>query len=143
MSRPGFVAVVLGVLAMAASIADATSNLNLSKSNINRVAHSRAVGSGTATAILNELDLKQPANEAAVQDIVRKHVTGVKSARGQDLVIRVRPLAGGAKGWAVLILDDPAEEAEAAKLAGAGTGSTSPSNVRSGYDLKSGKSAIK
>ena len=143
MSRHRFVVGALGgLLLVAASIAYATSNLNLSKSNINRVVHPPTVKPTVAIAILTDMDKMLPtANEATVQEIVRKHLGGVKSSSGHDLIIRVRPAPGSQKGWAVLIMEDAADESEAARIAG--TGSAGPPNLRPGYDLKSSKGAPK
>jgi glycine betaine/choline ABC-type transport system substrate-binding protein len=136
------VCAMASLLLAAASIADATSNLNLSKSNINRVANTPKVPQPVVTGILGALDKLPPgANEAKVQEIVRKHLESVKSTGGQDFIIRVRPVAGSQNGWAVLILENAAEESEAAKLAGVGP--TAPHNLKSGYDVKSNKGAPK
>ena len=142
MSRHAFgVGAVVGLL-LAASISYATSNLNLSKSNINRVVHPPKVTTTVATAILTDLDKMLPtANEATVQEIARKHLGTFKSSSGHDLIIRVRPVAGPQKGWAVLIIEDAADENEAARIAG--TGPAGSKNLRPGYDLKSNKGSPK
>ena len=143
MSRRLFVAgALVGLLLALSSISYATSNLNLSKSNINRVVAPPKVSPTVATAILTDLDKMLPtANEATVQEIVRKHLGTVKSSSGHDLIIRVRPVPGPQKGWAVLIMEDAADESEAARIAG--TGPAGPHNLRPGYDLKSNKGSPK
>ena len=115
----------MAILLTATSIPYAASNLNLSKSNINVVVTDPdAANSAQATAILSEVDRLPPgADEAAVRKIVEKHVSGVKSARGGDLVIRVRPLPQNRR--AILILKNAGDE-EAALM-------------KAGYDLKSNK----
>ena len=142
MSRHRFVVCALGGLLAAASISYAAANLNLSKSNINRVAHSPKVSQAAVTGILGDLDkLPAGANEAKVQEIVRKHLERAKSKAVYEFVVRVRPVAGSPNGWAVLILEDAAHESEAAKLAGAGP--TGPQNLKSGYDIKANKGTPK
>ena len=143
MSRHVFVVGALGGLLLAATaISYAASNLNLSKSNVNRVVHPPTVKPTVATAILIDLDKMLPtANEGTVQEIVRRHLGTVKSSTGHDLIIRVRPVPGSQKGWAVLIMENAADESEAAKIAG--TGPAGPHNLRPGYDLKSNKGSPK
>ena len=136
------VGVLGGLLLASSSISYAASNLNLSKSNINRLVHPPTVKPTVATAIVMDLDKMLPtANEATVQEIVRKHLGTVKSSSGHDLIIRVRPVPGSQKGWAVLIMEDAADESEAARIAG--TGPAGPHNLRPGYDLKSNKASPK
>ena len=135
------VGALVGLL-LSASVSYAASNLNLSKSNINRVVHPPTVKPTVATAILIDLDKMLPtANEGTVQEIVRRHLGTVKSSSGHDLVIRVRPVPGPQKGWAVLIMEDAGDDSEAARIAG--TGPAAPHNLKSGYDVKSNKGSPK
>ncbi|HMH52232.1 MAG TPA: hypothetical protein VK548_18485 [Candidatus Acidoferrum sp.] len=115
----------MAILLTATSIPYATSNLNLSKSNVNVVvADPDAASAAQTTAILSEVDRLPPgADEAAVRKVVEKHVSAVKSARGGDLVIRVRALPQNRR--AILILKNAADE-EAALM-------------KAGYDLKQNK----
>ena len=133
--------VMTSLLLAVASMAYAASNLNLSKSNINLVVYPPKVTPTVATAILTDLDKLPPgANEATVQEIGRKHLGTVKSSSGHDLIIRVRPRSGPQKGWAVLIIEDAADENEAARIAGSGPAGP---HLKSGYDVKSNKGGPK
>jgi hypothetical protein len=110
------VGVMTSLLLTMASIAYASSNLNLSKSNINRLVHPPVVTPAQAAAILKELDqvkLGGAAEEATVRAIVQKHIGAVKSARGQNLIIIIRPADGPRKFRSILILENAADEAAA------------------------------
>ena len=74
MKRLFLVAVITGLVATMASISWASANLNLSKSNINKVAYDPAVVSPTqAAAILAKLDELGPGvNVAKLKEILSK-----------------------------------------------------------------------
>ena len=129
MSRHAFGVGALVGLLLAASISYATSNLNLSKSNINRVVHPPVVTPAVATAILTDLDKLPPgADEATIRATVHKHLGTLKSAHGGNLIIRVRPPGGAPKLRTILILENAADENEAA--------------MKAGYDIKANKRSI-
>jgi hypothetical protein len=121
------VGAMASLLVTTASISYAVSNLNLSKSNINRVVYPPAVTPSQATAILAELDKVPPgADEATIRAIVQKHLGAVKSARGQDLIIRVRPAGGAQKLRSILILENAADEPAAIAVSDEGASGPKP-----------------
>ena len=103
-------AVVLLLLAIA-PISWAGANLNLSKSNVNRVVYdAAAVTPAQAVAILKELDAFGPGvNEASVRKLLEKH--GAKA--GLIKKISVRPPERARKETLILLLSNPADEAQA------------------------------
>jgi hypothetical protein len=123
-----FVAMASLVMTIA-SLSYGATNLNSSKSNIYRLVYPPAVTPAQAAAILAELDKAKPkgnANEATVRAIVNKHIGAIKSARGQNLVIVVRPAAGPGKLTSVLLLESAADEAEALAVSDEGAGDPKP-----------------
>ena len=123
-----FVAVASLVMTIA-SLSDGASNLNSSKSNIYRLVYASPVTPAQATAILAELDRAKPrgdADEATVRAIVNKHIGAVKSARGANLVIVVRPAAGPQALTSVLLLESAADEAAALAVSDEGVGGKKP-----------------
>ena len=123
-----FVAVASLVMTIA-SLSDGASNLNSSKSNIYRLVYASPVTPAQATAILAELDRAKPrgdADEATVRAIVNKHISTVKSARGENLVIVVRPAGGTQKLKSILILENAADEAAAIAVSDEGAGGSKP-----------------
>jgi hypothetical protein len=131
------------LLLTTASISYAASNLNLSKSNINRVAHPPVVKKTVAEAILKDVDNLLPgADEATVLTTVQKQLRTVKSSSGHDLIIRVLRAPAPQK-WSILILENAADEAAA--LAVIDQGTPRPRSTigapagRSGYDVRSNK----
>jgi hypothetical protein len=128
-TRVSMIVAMTGVLMAAASFALGATNLNSSKSNIYRLVYPPAVTPAQAAAILAELDRSKPkgnADEAAVRAIVNKHVGAIKSARGQDLVIVVRPAAGPGKLTSVLLLESAGDEAAALAVSDEGAGGQKP-----------------
>ena len=71
MKRLVLVAAITSLVATMASISWATSNLNLSKSNINRVVYSEGMTSTQAAALVAELDKTPRVDEAAVRKILQ------------------------------------------------------------------------
>jgi hypothetical protein len=61
-----------------------------------------------------------------VRAIVQKHIGAIKSARGQSLVIVVRPAADPGKLAPVLLLENAADEAEALAVSDEGAGGQKP-----------------
>ena len=123
-----FVAVASLVVTIA-SLSYGASNLNLSKSNIYRLVYPPAVTSAQATAILAELDGVKPrgdADEATVRAVVQKHIGAIKSARGENLVIVVRPAGGPQKLKLILIPESAADEAAALAVSDEGAGGSKP-----------------
>ena len=115
------------VLVMAGPLSWAASNLNLSKSNVNRVVYPPALTPAAATAILADLDKLGPGtDEAAIRAVVQKHRG--KSAAGGNFIIRVLPPGGSPKLRTILILEHAGDEQAAA--------------IKAGYDLKANKQAV-
>ena len=127
MSRHVFVVGTLGgLLLAAASISCAGSNLNLSKSNVNRLVYPQGVTATTATTILSAVDKLPPgADDATIQATVKQHLGTLKSSHGGDLIIRVLPPGGSPKLRTILILEKTADQEAAA--------------MKAGYDLKANK----
>ena len=130
MSTRRFVAVAMGsVLVAMASLALGAANLNSSKSNIYRLVYPPAVTPAQAAAILAELEKAKPkgnADEATVRAIVNKHIGAIKSARGANLVIVVRPATGPQALTSVLLLESAADEAAALAVSDEGAGGKKP-----------------
>ena len=131
-----FLVTVLASVAVAiASLAHGAINLNSSKSNIYRLVYAPPVTPSQAAAILAELDRVKPkgdADEATVRAIVHKHIGAIKSARGENLVIIVRPAAGAQKLRSILILENAADEAAALAVSDEGAGGPKPVKGKSG-----------
>jgi hypothetical protein len=120
---------MVGLLATPASFVFGAANLNSSKSNIYRLVYPPTVTPAQAAAILAELDKAKPkgnADEAAVRALVNKHIGAIKSARGQDLVIVVRPAPGAGKLTSILLLESAADEAAALAVSDEGAGGQKP-----------------
>ena len=130
MRRDAFlVGAMASLLVTMALISYATSNLNLSKSNINRLVYPPVVTPAQASAILAEVDKVKPgsdAEEATIRAIVQKHLGTVKSARGQNLIIRVRLADGPRKFRSILILENAADEAAAMAVSDPGMPAEKP-----------------
>ena len=108
MKRLFLVAAITSLLLTMASISWATANLNLSKSNINRVIHDGGMTSTQAAALVGELDKTPQVDEAAVRKALQKLFIPTNFK-----VIRIIP----GKPTTVLLLMDPANEAPARKIA--------------------------
>lgn len=106
MKRPFSVAAIISLLLTTTSISWASANLNLSKSNINRVLYSNdsSITPTQAAALVAEFDKNPPANEAAVMKALQKLFIPTNFK-----VIRIKP----GKPNTVLLLTNPAHEAEA------------------------------
>src|SRR5438105_375875 len=104
------VGVMTSLLVTMASISYATSNLNLSKSNVNRVIYdTNLVSAAEAAAILAALDQMHPTGavtEATVQTVLRKHL-GNRYGSIQKLI--VQPAAGPGKLSSIIILTNPGD----------------------------------
>jgi hypothetical protein len=103
-----------GLLLAAATVSAATSNLNLSKSNIYRLTyHASLLTEVQAKAMLAELDRLGPMDEARLKQWLPANFRrfGIKPELVKKLVI-VPPGQAG-KEAAILLLADPADEARA------------------------------
>ena len=129
------IGVVATLVVAIASPSHGATNLNSSKSNIYRLVYAPAVTPAQAAAILAELDRVKPggdADETTVRAIVQKHIGAIKSARGENLVIVVRPAGGPQKLKSILILDNAADEAAALAVSDEGAGGSKPVKGKSG-----------
>ena len=109
MKRLFLVAVITGLVATMASISWASANLNLSKSNINRVIYSTGGMTSTqAAAFVAELDKTPRVDEAAVRKAFQK-----LSIPANFKLIRIIP----GRPTTVLLLTNPAQVSEAAAMA--------------------------
>src|SRR5712691_2464257 len=118
-----------------ASLSYGATNLSSSKSNIYRLVYAPPVTPAQATAILAELDRVKPrgdADEATVRAIVHKHIGAIKSARGENLVILVRPASTAQKLKSILILDNAADEPAALAVSDEGASGPKPVKGKSG-----------
>jgi len=107
MKRLFLVAAITSLLVTMASISWATSNLNLSKSNINRVV-SDGMTSAQAAALVAKLDKMPRVDEAAVKQ-------GLQQLRIPTNFQLIRIIPG--KPTTVLLLTKPELEAEATRIA--------------------------
>jgi hypothetical protein len=120
--------VVLGLIAAATTgPAWAASNLNLSKSNLNRLVYSSdAMTPAQAAAILADLDRAGRVDEARAGELIRqllpKH--GVQAAKIKKITVR---------GWdpkrktmSIILLTNPADEAQAIAVNDAGMPAEKP-----------------
>jgi hypothetical protein len=129
-----FVAMASLVMTIA-SLSYGAANLNSSKSNIYRLVYPPAVTRAQAAAILAELDQAKPkgdADEATVRAIVQKHIGAIKSARGENLVIVVRPASGPQKLKSILILENASDEPAALAVSDEGASGPKPVKGKSG-----------
>ena len=108
MKRLFLVAAITSLLLTMASISWATANLNLSKSNINRVIHDGGMTSTQAAALVAEFDKMPPVDDAAVRKTLQKLFIPTNFK-----LIRIIP----GKPTTVLLLTNPAHEAEAKRIA--------------------------
>ena len=115
MRRSGRLGALAGVLAAAAlTAAAATSNLNLSKSNLYRLTyHANLLTDAQAKAMLSELDRLGPMDEARLKQWLPANFRrfGVKPELVRKMVILPPGQAG--REAAILLLSDPADEAKA------------------------------
>jgi hypothetical protein len=114
MRRPLRFGVMLGILLTASAPLWATSNLNLSKSNIYRLTyHSGILSAAQAAAMLAELDKLGPIDEARLKAWLPANFRrlGIKPELVKKVVILAPGQAG--KETAILLLSDPADEARA------------------------------
>jgi hypothetical protein len=115
MKRLFLVAAITSLLLTMASISWAASNLNFSKSNINRMVSDPAVVSPTqAAAILTKLDELGPGvNVVKLKEILSK--VGVKLGHLQ--VIEIMPPAKKGEPPLILLLANPMDKAQATRIA--------------------------
>ena len=116
MKRLFLVAAITSLVATMASISWAGANLNLSKSNINKVAYDRAVVSPTqAAAILTKLDELGPGvNVAKLKEILSKVGVNLSLIK----VIEIIPAAQRSDRIPlILLLANPMDKAQATRIA--------------------------
>jgi len=115
MRRSGRLGALAGLLAAAAlTAAAATSNLNLSKSNLYRLTyHANLLTDAQARSMLAELDRLGPMDEARLKQWLPANFRrfGVKPELVRKMVILPPGQAG--REAAILLLSDPADEAKA------------------------------
>ena len=63
---------------------------------------------------------------------MQKHIGAIKSGRGENLVIVVRPASGPQKLKSILILENPADEAAALAVSDEGASGPKPVKGKSG-----------
>ena len=134
-TRMFLVSVVAALVVAIAALSYGATILNSSRSNVYRLVYVPAVTPAQATAILAELDRAKPrgdADEATVRAIVHKHIGAIKSARGENLVILVRPAGGAQKLKSILILENATDEAAALAVSDEGAGGSKPVKGKSG-----------
>jgi hypothetical protein len=122
MKRLFLVAAITSLVATMASISWAAANLNLSKSNINRVIYSTGGMTSTqAAAFVAELDKTPRVDEAAVRKALQKLFipTNFKLIRiiNPPSVPPANQLRAAKPPITVLLLTNPAQEAEAMRIA--------------------------
>ena len=103
-----------GVLLAAVTVSAATSNLNLSKSDVYRLTyHANILPEAQAKAMLAELDRLGPMNEARLKQWLPANFRrfGINPELVKKLVIMPPGTAG--KETAILLLSNPADEAQA------------------------------
>ena len=113
MRRRGWLGAIVGVV-LAASAMAATSNLNLSKSNLYRLTyHANLLTEVQAKALLAELEKLGPMDEARLKMWLPANFRrfGIKPELVKKLVILAPGKAG--REAAILLLSDPADEAKA------------------------------
>lgn len=118
---------VAGLLVMMGSLSNATANLNLSKSNINRLVYPAGlVSEAQANAILVELDKAGGTVGAGqVTEIIKRH--GVQTDRVKKIVIVPADKPG--KHGTVILLTNPADETQAREIAVSDSGAVGPKPV--------------
>ena len=113
MRRSGRLGALAGVLAaVALTAAAATSNLNLSKSNLYRLTyHANLLTDAQAKAMLAELDRLGPMDEARLKQWLPANFRrfGVRPELVKKMVILAPGTAG--REAAIILLSDPADEA--------------------------------
>jgi hypothetical protein len=107
-------AITAFLVAAAVTVSAATSNLNLSKSNLYRLTyHANLLTEAQAKAILAELDTLGPMDEARMKMWLPANFRrfGIKAVLVKKVVILPPGQAG--KEAAIILLSDPADEAKA------------------------------
>ena len=109
------VGTIVGLLVVAMAAGSwAGSNLNLSKSNVNRLVYSSdAVSSAQAAAILADLDKAGQLDEAKASQLIQQLLSKHGVQAGKIKKVTVRPWDPKRKTMAILLLTDPADEARA------------------------------
>ncbi len=127
MKRQLTLSAVASLLVMMLSLSYATANLNLSKSNINRLVYpTDLVSEAQATAILGELDKAgRTVGAGQVTEIIKRH--GVQTDRVKKIVILPADKPG--KQTTVILLTNPADETQAREIAVSDSGVVSPKPV--------------
>jgi hypothetical protein len=128
--RNGVVLSLFAALALlTASPSPAASNLNQSKSNINRIVYpTDLIKADQVPLLLADLDKLGAATEAKLQEWLPKNLErfGIDPKRVKKIV--VLPADSTRKETTILLLTDPADEAAAMALARATTVKSSKSN---------------
>lgn len=121
MKRLFSLSVITGMLAMVVSLAPATTNLNSSKSNINRLVYPADLLSQTqASAVLAELDRAgRTVGAGQVTEIIKRH--GVPAERVKKIVILPAEKPGNVV--TIILLTNPADETQAREIAVSDSGS--------------------
>jgi hypothetical protein len=110
----------------AAPLCDAAANLNMSRSNVNRLVYASPVTAAQAAAILADLDqLGKGVDQAAVMNVLKKR--GVKTGCGGGCINHVK-VVGGTK---ILLLESPADEAQALAVSDPGSSADKPTKKKS------------
>ena len=110
------IGVIIGLLVTMASICFAAANLNLSKSNVNRLVYDPAVVTpAQAAAFLKEVDKLGPGvNEATVRRVLQQQGANLAPIKK----ISVLPPDKTRKEPLILLLKNPADEAQARTAVG-------------------------
>ena len=114
MRKPSQLGAITGLLLTLALVSSATSNLNLSKSNVYRLTYHAGILTGAqATAMLAELDRLGPMSEAKLKLWLPANFRrfGIKAENVKKTLILPPGTAG--PQTAVILLSDPADEARA------------------------------
>ena len=108
MRNPFVIGATSILLVAAAPVCDAATNLNSSKSNVYRAVYATPITAAQAAAILADLDrMGKGVDQAAVLSVLKKR--GVKTGCGGGCINHVK-VVGGTK---ILLLENPADEAQA------------------------------
>jgi len=128
MRRLVLVSAIASLIVAVRPMAWAATNLNLSKSNVNRVVYdTTAVTLAQAASILADLDKMGPGvNEATVRKLLEKQGVNLSLIQKIDIV------PAGQRGWTIptiLILKNPADGPAAREIAVSDSGVVTPKPV--------------
>lgn len=127
MRRSFLIAMFVSLMVTMVSIAWAASNLNLSKSNINRLVYSTdAMNPTQVTAVLKELDKSGQVGEAQVRQILQRH--GVQAANIK--MIFWQPPGKTSKLPTLFLLKDPSQKPAAIAVNDEGVPADKPSKPK-------------